>query len=108
MEIKETNPKRKFNCGNNVTLTHVADIVLDNDELITFKSKENREYDFVCKEWGYYVTPSINKRLKINGYRAALMENKYGDNFIVIVEVDKIRLWENYNEEEEQIFVKWI
>ena len=30
------------------------------------------------------------------------MENKYGDNFIVIVEVDKIRLWENYNEEEEQ------
>ena len=108
MKIKEINPKRKFNCGNNVILAHVADIMPENDELITFKSKENKEYDFVCKEWGYYATPSINKRLKRNGYRAALMENKCGDNFVVIVEVDKLKLWEDYNEKEEQIFVKWI
>ena len=108
MQIKKINPKRKFNCGRNVELAHVADISLENNELITFKSKENKEYDFVSKEWGYYATPSINKRLKKNGYKAALMKNKNADTFVVIVEIKKIKLWEKYNEEEEQIFVKWI
>ena len=108
MQIKKIIPKRKYTCGKNVHLEHVADIVLGDNEVVTFKQDNNKEYDIVRKEWGYYATPSINKRLKRNGYKAAFMENKYGDNFIVIVEVNKIRLWENYNKEEEQTFIKWI
>jgi len=108
MNIKEIKPKRYFNCGKSVKLAHVADIILEEDELITFKSKENKEYDFVCKEWGYYATPSINKRLKKNGYKAALMKNQNDEFFVVIVEIEKIKLWEKYNKEEEQLFVNWI
>ena len=36
------------------------------------------------------------------------MKNQNDDFFVVIVEIEKISLWEKYNKEEEQIFVNWI
>lgn len=62
MKIKRKN--RKFKTGiTDIVITHVADLKLKNDELITFKVNNKTEYDVTRKNWGFYSTPSINKRL---------------------------------------------
>ena len=43
-------------------------------ELLTFSNKK-KEYDFGITNWGYYATPSINVRLKNNGYQTFLVKN---------------------------------
>ena len=108
MKIDQINPKRNFKCGENVLISHVANIRLEPDELITFKNDQSKEYDVVCKDWGYYATPSINKRLKRNGYRVAITRNKEGSIYIVIVDEKKIDLWLKYNKDENQELVKWL
>ena len=37
---------------------------LKKDEQVTFKFLNNCEFDFVKKNWGAYVTPSLFKRCK--------------------------------------------
>tara|TARA_B100000579_G_scaffold437318_1_gene466167 strand:+ start:1885 stop:2211 length:327 start_codon:yes stop_codon:yes gene_type:complete len=108
MKIDQINPKRNFKCGENVLISHVANIRLEPDELITFKNDQSKEYDVVSKDWGYYATPSINKRLKRNGYRVAITRNKEGSIYIVIVDEKKIDLWLKYNKDENQELVKWL
>ena len=76
--------------------------------MITFKNDQSKEYDVVSKDWGYYATPSINKRLKRNGYRVAITRNKEGSIYIVIVDEKKIDLWLKYNKDENQELVKWL
>ena len=44
-------------------------IQLDNNDLITFLTKDNKEWDVVKKNWGFYATPSINDRLFNQGFR---------------------------------------
>ena len=40
-----------------------------------------------CKEnWGFYATPSINDRLHKQGYRCALVKNKKGSLYIMLIE----------------------
>ena len=110
MKIDQINPKRNFKCGEkgDILLSHVANIKLEPDELITFINDESKEYDVVCKDWGYYATPSINKRLKNNGYRAAITRNKEGSIYIVLVDEKKIDLWLKYNKDENQELIKWL
>ena len=68
--------ERKFKVGiNNIMLKEVAKISLNQNEMITFV-KEKTEYDIVKKNWGYYATPSINSRLKKNGFKTALAKQK--------------------------------
>ena len=42
--------------------------------MITFVSGKS-EYDVVKKEWGYYATPSINKRLISYDINTCLIKN---------------------------------
>ena len=60
---------RKFNTKSklNIELSLIKKINLKKDQQITFVEHSKgkiKEYDVVKKDWGYYATPSINKRLK--------------------------------------------
>ena len=50
----------------------MGDISLSNNEQVTFVSKSNGRYDICKKSWGYYATPSINSRLKKEGFKYLL------------------------------------
>ena len=53
--------------------------------MITFVSGKS-EYDVVKKEWGYYATPSINKRLISYDINTCLIKNIKSKNlFLVLV-----------------------
>tara|TARA_X000000950_G_C13598155_1_gene530215 strand:- start:4 stop:372 length:369 start_codon:yes stop_codon:yes gene_type:complete len=108
--MKITKKNRKFKVGkkNGISLTHVATITLKKDEIITFK-EEKKEYDLGKKDWGYYGTPTLNKRLKNFGYLAALVRNKILDTYIVlIVDKKKKKAFFNYLKSEEMKVICWL
>jgi hypothetical protein len=85
MRIERREPPRKFQVGA-VTLRHCADVELDPDEQITLVTGSGTEYDVVRKSWGYYATPSTNKRLADHGLRAALAASADGRVAVLLVE----------------------
>lgn len=110
MEIDAFTRPRRFQVGvADIELSHVANIVLEPDEMLTLISAGDREYDLTAKEWGYYATPSVGKRLREFGMRAALMRNvKTRQVFVVLVFDEQVELWKDYMQVEHQELVVWL
>ena len=96
MKINKNNPPRKFTVGTDkkITISDCANINLKHNEQVSFITHDNKEYDVVRKEWGFYATPSMNGRLKNQGFKTALVKNKEGMYYIMIVEKNKTTLFE--------------
>jgi len=110
MQIDAFAEPRRFSVGvTKLQLSHVANITLHPDEMITFISDGGREYDVTAKDWGYYATPSVVGRLRHFGMRAALMRNvDTGQLFVVLVFDNQLPAWRAYMEEERQELVMWL
>ena len=110
MKIKENNPKREFYVGENkdIIIKDCGKINLDSNELITFITDDKKEYDVVRKDWGFYATPSMNKRLVDYRFKTALVKNKNGMYYIMIVEKDKIDSFNKYLDEENNQIIQWL
>lgn len=104
------NPPRLFAVGKKqqITLSDMGEIILNSNEQITFITEDNKEYDVCRKEWGYYATPSVNDRLKKFGFKTALVQNAKGQIYIMLVEKDKIDLFNKYLSEESNYILKWL
>ena len=68
MKINLKEIPRKFFVGlkRNIEIKDLGEVFLNDNEQVTFITEDNKRYDFVKKDWGYYGTPSINKRLKLH------------------------------------------
>mgnify|MGYP001376775200 CR=1 FL=1 len=94
--------------ANDIKLKDFGKIKLDKNEMISFVTKSGKEYDFTAKEWGFYVTPSINGRLKKEGFKVAMVKNKTGKIFIMAVEKEKKTLFKKYCISQQEKVLKWI
>lgn len=65
-------------------------IYLDDNEMVSFVTKSGRECDFAAKKWGFYLGPSLNSRLKKEGFKVALAINEQNQLYIHAVESDKL------------------
>ena len=101
---------RKFIVGENknIEIKDLGDIYLDKNEQVTFITQENRRHDFVSKDWGFYATPSINGRLKREGFITALVKNENDKIYIMVVEKNKKELFLKYCTDEKQTIIKWL
>jgi hypothetical protein len=102
--------KRSFLVGkqNKIKINHKANIFLNENELITFKSKRGKELDIVQKKWGYYL-PSINSRLLDHDYKVAYVTNTLDKkNFLLIVDQKKIKMFRSYIKSNYLKFKKWV
>lgn len=109
MQIKKNTPSRKFYVGrNNTIIAHTSNIILKDNEMVTFINKNKNEYDVVKKEWGFYATPSINGRLKDNNFKTALVINEKKQIFIMIVEKSKIQKFRKYLKSEKNKIINWL
>lgn len=107
MKMKILKKPRLFSV-NDIEIKDCGKIKLDKNELISFVTKSGREYDFTAKEWGFYVTPSINGRLKKEGFKIAIVKNKTKKIYIMAVEKDKINLFKKYCKIEQEKILQWI
>lgn len=107
MKISQKSPPRKFKVKD-VSISHVADIVLSSDELVTFHGSEDKEFDFVAKDWGFYVTGSTNGRLKNTGYRTLVAENLEGLRYVLSYEADKKAAFDNYIDQQKMKIIAYL
>ena len=108
--MKVIKKNRKFKVGfkeNSLIITHIADIKLKDNELVNFKFGKY-DYNLVKKNWGFYATPSINSRLKREGFKTALVENSFSDTYIMLVHKLKINKFKKYCKDHKQKIVKWL
>lgn len=109
MEIDRIEPARRFTAGRNrVELRHVADVRLEHDEIVTFRTEDGGEYDVARKSWGFYATPSVNSRLPAQGLRAALVEGEDGKRFVLLKEDGRDAEFERYLAEEGMRVRTWL
>lgn len=88
MKLEPIEPPRTFAVagrGGRLEISHCATVSLDPDEQVTFSTPSGTELDVVRKSWGYYATPSLNRRLAEHGLRALLVRNDAAA-FLLLVE----------------------
>lgn len=106
MKLKINKKSRKFKVGIKKTiLKDLGKVYLNNNEQLTFINKKS-EFDFVKKNWGYYATPSINKRLKNFNFRTFLTQNFLKNIFIMTVHKEKIKEFKKYLKEDKIKIIK--
>ncbi|MBL7129799.1 MAG: hypothetical protein ISS45_00095 [Candidatus Omnitrophica bacterium] len=71
-------------------------IYLKDGEMVSFVTESGREWDFAARKWGLYVGPSVNSRLKKEGFKVALVLNEQGQLYVNAVEEDKIEEFKEY------------
>ena len=108
METKFKNKPRVFKVKNH-SIIDLGKIYLDSNEMISFVTKDGRECDFAAKEWGFYLGPSLNSRLKGEGFKTALAINENNQLYVLAVEKDKIDLFRNYLKDNQEIkILSWL
>lgn len=109
MKIIKKNRIFKVGAKQKITLKDVGSIRLNADENVTFISEDLKEYDVCKKKWGYYATPSINKRLKKFGYITALVYNEFFDTFFIhLVDRKDKKSFFKYLKSENMKLVCWL
>lgn len=81
---------------------------LEPDEQITFVTPDGKGYDVAAKSWGFYATPSLAGRLKREGFRTALVANREGKHFVMLVDASRMGEFESYLAASGQEVVEWL
>jgi hypothetical protein len=108
METSLKDSARKFKVNERVEISDFGKIKLDHNEMVSFVTESGKEYDFTAKNWGFYASPSINERLVKEGFKTALVKNTMGKYYIMVVENDKLKEFNEYLKIEENFLVEWL
>lgn len=112
MKIELSNPPRIFHIplpnGERITLSDCAHITLGVDEQITLFTDNGNEYDITRKDWGYYATPSLNRRLAHFHLRAVLVRGLNDTFFINLVEQGHEENFQQYLDYHNIRVVAWL
>ncbi len=104
--MKIIKKNRKFKVGKpKIIINHVADVILKNDELVNFKFGKSN-YDFVKKNWGFYLSGSINRRLKKEGFKIIIVKNKTSQIYLMAVHKHKMDKFIKYCKDHKQKIIK--
>ena len=109
MEFRRRIPPRIFNpTGGDDSIADHGEIFLSPGEQVTFITQEGEKYDFIAKHWGYYATPSINRRLIDEGFRTALVRNQLGRHFVMVVRRQSMKEFNVYLRQECSEVIEWL
>ncbi len=100
---------RNFKVNLDIKIKDRGDIILSENELINLKIK-GKKNEIVAKKWGFYLTPSINKRLNQNGFKCAIIVNEKKKFFLTLVLNNKesLKSFKNYLRKDKQKLVTYL
>ena len=107
MKVKFKKEPREFTFKS-VTIKDLGKIHLENNEMVSFVNNSGKECDFVQKSWGFYTCPSVNGRLKHEGFKTALASNKEKRLYVLTVDKDKINDFQDYIKSQDITFLCWL
>ena len=64
--------------------------------MVSLVDSDQRECDFVAREWGFYLGPSLNDRLVREGFKVGLVHNEHNQLYVTAVRKDKISIFLKY------------
>ena len=110
MKIERNEPPREFAVGNEprINMRDCGSVHLSADEQITLKTEAGGEYDVARKNWGFYATPSVNGRLKRFGFRTALVKNRLGQFYVMLIENGHESEFDSYLQREGMTVTEWL
>ena len=110
MKFVPSVPPRKFRVGSDghIELTDCGRVDLAADEQVTFTTEAGGEYDVTRKAWGFYATPSLNRRWPRFGLRPALVQGLGDTVFVMLVERGRERAFDAYVETEGLTILRWL
>jgi len=103
-----TNQPRIFDSGSKIMLKDVGYIELEVSETFGLKHGNKIVNDISRKNWGYYLTNSINFRLDERNYFVSIIRNDLDHLFIVLVDSKRIDDFEQYLLDSNQIEISRI
>ncbi len=110
MRVERKEPPREYTVGvrQQITIRDCGRVHLDDDEQLTFVH-QGKEYDFTAKDWGFYITQSINARVKENGFRIALIKSLARSRFFLFaVNTDRMEEFHAYLQDDQLELVQWM
>lgn len=107
MRIRPTDPPRVFSVSGG-EIRDCGKVELEPGEMVSLRTASGKECDIVATEWGYYLGPSLNARLKEQGFRSALVVNKLGKIYVYAIEKEKMAELEKYLAEQGTRVVMWL
>ncbi|WP_027720763.1 hypothetical protein [Maridesulfovibrio zosterae] len=111
MNFKIKSEPRLFSPVDGLKIKDYGEIIFSNDEQITLKSEEGKSHDVTRKEWGWYLSNSVNASLKKQGYKTAVVMSLIAGEpriFVNVVEKDKLDIFYKYLEENETKIICWL
>ena len=91
-----------------LTIKDMGTVYLAPNEQLTFITENKNRYDVARKNWGFYATPSINSRLKKEGFKTALVRNSLNRIFVMIVEKKRMSIFKKYLSAENCDLLAWL
>jgi hypothetical protein len=83
-------------------------IYLNDDEMVSFVTKSGKECDFTAKDWGFYLGPSVNDRLRKEGFKVALVLNDKGQLYVNALEGEKLSEFKKYLVKQNSKVISWL
>ena len=110
MKFRAMSPAREFVVGSSdkIIIKDCGRMHLEANEQISFITISGKEYDVTAKNWGFYAIPSMNGRLRDQGFKTALVRNTDGKYYIMIVEREKVNQFQEYLKDDNQEVVEWL
>ena len=110
MKIDPKTPPRVFTVGfdQTIQMADAGDIHLAPNEQVSFVTEAGGRLDVARKAWGFYATPSVNARLKREGFKTALVENAQGRLYVMVVDVAQRAAFDAYCLAERQTVLEWL
>jgi hypothetical protein len=108
MKLAEKWPPRIFHPAPGIAIADCGDLELRPDEQVTMVTQSGKRMDVAAKEFGFYATPSVNSRLKNEGFKTALVRNARGQVYVMVVDRERRGAFERYCDDEGQTVLEWL
>lgn len=92
--VFNTLPRKFEDCG--ATINDFGKLCLRANEMVSIAAKSGKKYDITAKEWGFYLAPSLNSRMRREGFKVALVLNNENKLFVNAVDKDKVADFKKY------------
>lgn len=111
MKFDIQNPPRVFEPMEGIKLKDMGNISLEPNEQVSLTDEEGMTNDIVRKEWGYYITNSLNDNLARKGFKTALVMSQVTQparSYITLVEAKRIDSFLAYLKDYKMVLVAWL
>ena len=108
MRLAEKSPPRVFEPAPGIAISDCGDLELQADEQVTMVTANGKRMDVAAKDFGFYATPSVNGRLKNEGFKTALVRNERGQVYVMVVDRERMEAFDAYCMAEKQTVLEWL